>query len=244
MEILLPGFPGKTDRGVFGWCSVAALETPDGWLIVDTGSHGDRAVLIAALAARGIDPHSVKHLFLTHLHYDHCLNADLFANAEVIVGCKEWAYANSTLPEERGDTYVPRPFLSYLAGRRLLLVGEGDTLAPGIRVLELPGHTPGCLGLFIENHRLLIAGDALKNARDFFHRDPAPSFDCRENSLASIERIAGLSKQVLPGHDSLFSLVDGKIVDHNGPQVAVTHYVDWRRRNGVVQQLPGGGDNG
>ncbi|MDT8902068.1 MBL fold metallo-hydrolase [Anaeroselena agilis] len=242
IEILLPGFPAKADRGFFGWCNVVALKTGDGWLIVDTGSHGDRAVLLQAMAARGIDPLAVKKVFLTHLHFDHCLNADLFANAALILGRKEWAYANSSLPEERGDTFVPKPYLGYLAGRRLNFVGEGDTLAPGLRVLELPGHTPGCLGLLREADGTLIAGDALKNPREYHHRDPALCFDSRDNALASLERIAGLARRILPGHDSAFSLEDGEITGRSAPRVSITHYIDWRRRDGAVQSLPGEGE--
>lgn len=241
IDILLPGFPGKADRGFFGWCSVAALKTGDDWLIVDTGSHGDRAVLLQAMAARGIDPLAIKRLFLTHLHFDHCLNADLFPNAEIIVGRKEWAYANSPLPQERGDTFLPRPFIPYLAGRRPAFVGEGDLLAPGLRVLELPGHTPGCLGLLREADSTLIAGDALKNPRELYHRDPVLCFDSRENALASLDRIAGLAKRVLPGHDSPFNLAGGTITDRVAPRVLVTHYVDWRRRDGAAVTLPAGG---
>lgn len=230
--ILLPGFPGKADRGFFGWCNVVLLTAPDVTMIVDTGSHGDRSLLVEALAARGIAPQSVERLFITHLHYDHCLNADLFPNAEILVSRRDWEYAWSDEPTKRGDLFVPRQYLSYLASRRIRLIEEGDTVASGVRALVLPGHTPGCAGLFIEESGLLIAGDALKSAREFAHRDPGLCFDSLQTALASIERIAALAKFILPGHDSIFALENGQIKGRTPPQVTLTHHANWQLKNG------------
>lgn len=244
LEILLAGFPGKSDRGTLGWCTVAALKTSAGVTMLDTGSYGDRALLLTALENKGIDRLKVNRLFISHLHYDHCLNADLFPNAELIIGIHEWEYANSQLPEKKGDTFVPKCFLPYLVSRQIQFVGEGQYLQDGLRVIELPGHTPGCIGLLLEQQNLLFAADAVKNARDFNFRDPGMSFDSRNNGIASMEKAAQLATNILPGHDSMFSIHNGIITRKDNPKVIVTSFSDWQVECGKFDNLPGSDYNG
>jgi N-acyl homoserine lactone hydrolase len=238
VDILLSGFPGTSDRGTLGWSTVAAVATAKGTMVVDTGSFGDRAVLLESIKRKKIDRLQVATLFISHLHYDHCLNADLFPNARVIVGAKEWEYAHSDEPERKGDTFVPKCFLPYIASRNPVLVEEGRELDDGIRVIELPGHTPGCIGLWLEKDKLVIAADALKNAHDLFFRDPGMCFDSRETSVATIDKIAAMAARILPGHDSLLTIENGKIKRQHQPRVAVSHFVEWQAPKGRCVVLP------
>ena len=72
---------------------------------------------------------------------------------------------------------------------------EGDSLAPwGVdaRVLELPGHTAGSIGLDVEGHSLIV-GDAMMN---LFR--PGPSCLCSDPAAQrdSIARIRSLGPQI------------------------------------------------
>jgi N-acyl homoserine lactone hydrolase len=239
IEVLLPGFPGKADRGFLGWCNVLALRLADSILLVDTAAFLDRPMLLASLAAMGIDPKSVGRILITHLHCDHCLNTDVFPNAEIFIGAKEWEYANSGLSITAGDPFVPLTCLPYIQSRNPKLVEEGFHLADGLRIVELPGHTPGCIGLLCEEEKVLIAGDAVKNARDFSFNDPGMCFDTVENGVASLAKAARLANRIIPGHDSPFSIEGGRVVRQVEPQVAITDFTDWTNRNGTVHYLPG-----
>lgn len=238
VDILLSGFPGKSDRGTLGWSTVASIKTSQGIMVVDTGSYGDRAVLLDSMKRKGVDRFQVKTLFISHLHYDHCLNADLFPNAQVIIGAKEWEYAHSNEPERKGDTFVPKCFLPYFVSRNPLLVEEGQNLDNGIRVVELPGHTPGCIGLFLEEDQLIIAADAVKNAHDFFFRDPGMCFDSRDTNIATMEKIAAMATKVLPGHDCLFTIVNGNLKRTDKPCVTISNFVEWQVKEGRCDILP------
>lgn len=238
VDILLAGFPGKSDRGTLGWSTVAAIDTPRGIIVVDTGSYGDRAVLLDAMKRKGVDRLQVKKLFISHLHYDHCLNADLFPHAQVVIGAKEWEYAHSDEPDISGDTFVPKCFLPYLVSRKPLLVAEGQELDDGIKIVELPGHTPGCIGLFLAEEKLVIAADAVKNAHDFFLRDPGMCFDSRDTNIATMEKIAAMAAKVLPGHDSLFTITNGRVHRDATPSVTITHFVEWQAKEGRCETLP------
>ena len=47
---------------------------------------------------------------------------------------------------------------------RLKTVADEGDIAPGMRIVELPGHSPGSIGLLLG--RELLAGDAVACARD------------------------------------------------------------------------------
>jgi N-acyl homoserine lactone hydrolase len=238
IDVLLPGFPGKADRGFLGWCNVLILKIPGSLTVIDTGSYGDRQMLLASLAEQGVKPESVDKVLITHLHFDHCLNADVFPRAEILIGATEWEYANSGLPQMNNDVFVPKTLLPYLASRRPTLVKEGHYLSEGSKIVELPGHTPGCIGLLCETEGLLVAGDAVKNARDFHFGDPGMCFDSQANGIASLKRAAKLANTIFPGHDSQFSTIHEKILKHPVPEVVLTDFVDWENRIGTTHALP------
>jgi N-acyl homoserine lactone hydrolase len=94
-RIVLPGIPITSSRGALGWSTVTLVQTGEYNLLVDTGSYGDRAQLLAALDAVGLSPEYVDALFFTHFHYDHILNFDLFANAVIYLSTEEINYVTS-----------------------------------------------------------------------------------------------------------------------------------------------------
>ena len=177
LDVLLPGFPGKADRGYLGWSNVLYFETQTlGRTIVDTGSFGDRGLLLEMMRQRKIDPSTIKTLILTHMHSDHVLNLDLFPNATIVLGKREWEYASTDESVRSGDVFVPKLYIPYLRQQKLRLVSDGEELDEGLVVLELPGHTPGCIGLLSAPDSWVIAGDALKNAHEAIYKDPGLSF--------------------------------------------------------------------
>lgn len=112
-----------------------------------------------ALAKVGTTPEEIELLILTHLHFDHCAAAHLFRNARIVVQRREWETAFNPVPTARA-VYDEALF------RRLehmdLVLLEGDCeVAPGVRVLLLPGHTLGMQGLAVETTRgtVVLAGD-------------------------------------------------------------------------------------
>ena len=238
IDVLLPGFPGKADRGFLGWCNVLAQKVKGALFLVDTASFLDRPMLLASMKAKGMDLASVSKILVTHLHCDHCLNTDVFPNAELFIGAREWEYANSGMSRQKADPFVPITCLPYIQSRRPKLVEEGFYLADGLKIVELPGHTPGCIGLLCEEEGVLIAGDAVKNARDFAFNDPGMCFDSIENGVASLAKAARLADRIVPGHDSPFSIEDGKILRPIEPKVVITDFTDWTSQGGSAHAIP------
>ncbi|MEN0013140.1 MAG: MBL fold metallo-hydrolase, partial [Solirubrobacteraceae bacterium] len=84
-------------------------------------------------------------------------------------------------------------------------LSEGDEVA-GFRVIELPGHAPGLIGLWRERDRLALVTDALY-LTDMWGRPQAPAlpvdaynFD-RAQAAASLAKLAALDPLIVaPGH--------------------------------------------
>jgi glyoxylase-like metal-dependent hydrolase (beta-lactamase superfamily II) len=97
-------------------------------------------------------------------------------------------------------------------------VTEGDEIA-GFRVIELPGHAPGLIGLFRERDRLALCSDCLytldaRTSRRTAAQVPHPAFNRNtEQARDSIRKLAGLAPAtVWPGHaDAVSGDVDGQL---------------------------------
>src|SRR2546421_5302302 len=54
------------------------------------------------IRARGVDPASVRHVVITHLHYDHASGISQFPGATLVLSKREWEAANGALPVMHG----------------------------------------------------------------------------------------------------------------------------------------------
>jgi glyoxylase-like metal-dependent hydrolase (beta-lactamase superfamily II) len=160
-------------------------------VLIDSGSgalYGDAGGRVApGLAAIGLAISDIGTVFLTHLHGDHIggVLAEGYAGARLCLGADEASYwATQDHPAAR--------LLAAEAGRITLMCAM-DTLAPGIALWSLPGHTPGQTGLVIDG-QVAILGDTLHRA-DIQLSDPtiATKFDV-DPALASQTRKAALAR--------------------------------------------------
>ncbi|MFE9688387.1 MBL fold metallo-hydrolase [Micromonospora sp. NPDC005806] len=150
-----------------------ALRTGDGPVTLVDAGIGPADALAASwapvpgrlpeeLSAAGIDPAVVRTVVLTHLHSDHVGWAGpLFPHADHLLQQAELDALDRFHPE------LPARLLGPLRAAGQLRVVDGDTtLAPGVRVLSTPGHTPGHQSVLIDSgdDRLLVTGDLLVHA--------------------------------------------------------------------------------
>lgn len=212
--ILIQGFPGRADRGFLGWSSIILIRGEENYLF-DTGGYGERAVLLERLRCLGIMPSDIQGIFLSHFHFDHALNYRFFPNAEIYLHSIEYEYAKAN---NYHDVAVPDEFLEPLEkSGRLRLVRKEQEILPGLTILEVPGHTPGCMAVKLvhKGKRYVLAGDAVKNLAELVSGQVAMSLDA-EASEKSISKIRAEADFVIPGHDSLL-IVDGKHVNRLEP---------------------------
>ncbi|MBN1565658.1 MAG: MBL fold metallo-hydrolase [Anaerolineae bacterium] len=176
-------------------------------ILVDTGM-GDRAKpalghIPAALAAEGISVEDIDIVFITHFHGDHIfglLNEDgtpRYANSRTITTQTEWdAWMSedslNAMPEDRAadlqNTMAPlKDSFDYLHA--------GDTLAPGVFLVDMAGHTLGHTGLLIESNgeRLFAVVDLLHSLPQFKYPHWHFAFDT-DGDLAEQNRKAVLAR--------------------------------------------------
>ncbi len=209
IKMLLEGKPFMTEFGIVGYSSVVLIRTEDGKnILYDCGSKGCALQLKEALQQAGLTPTQISHLVISHLHFDHVGNLPLFSNAEVLLSEAEWKIAR-----EDPDEWHSIPTLSYLEKRgKIQLVKEGDEIAPGVSVMELPGHTLGLIGLRC-GADIILCSDALKNRYEAWTDIPLMSQDLGK-SRQSIQRIKENARYIYPGHDGILDLLYPNFEEH------------------------------
>lgn len=138
-----------------------------------TASQGDlRGVMTSAdtlthrLAELGLTPQDVGYVVNTHLHFDHAGDNELFPHARLFVQRAQVDFA-------RGNPNYPGRFWDLPQLAYELLDGPAE-VAPGVRVLPTPGHTPGHQSVVVtlaETGTVILAGDAVHVASSFERDD-------------------------------------------------------------------------
>jgi len=220
IDVLFYGFPGKGSNTYLGWSTIALLKSEGKKVLVDTGGSGARPMLLEALEERGLRPYDIDYVFLTHLHFDHIANINLFPHATFILSRKEWEYANT-----RDDLFVMEGSLPLLRSFKKRLVEiDGEELLPGITCLHTPGHTPGCLSLVVdmkEKGRWVIAGDAIKNRQELRSGEVGMTLEA-ETSNRTIQGVRKMASRVLPGHDCWLTIENEEVRPEMENEVVIT----------------------
>jgi glyoxylase-like metal-dependent hydrolase (beta-lactamase superfamily II) len=203
-------------------CYAWLLVGDDGPLLVDTGpSSGEHAggfhrvrleksgdqALERALAAQDVDAADIGTVILTHLHWDHCYGLPQVPNARVLVADREIRYGVYPDPNDDRRKYEfsrGAPFLKELR-RMEAVVGEAE-VAPGVRIIPTPGHSPGHQSVLVEAETTtyLLAGDFLDLYENWTDRCPSggSTIDV-EAWQRSYDTVEELDVAVLPSHDPL-----------------------------------------
>lgn len=209
IDLLIPGLPAKTDHFLFGICSLLLIRTAGRTILFDTGPFRVRPFLINALKRLGLLPGDIDTIFLTHLHWDHVENLDLFSRAEVLTPQSEFDYAAAPRPNDWGTPPYVREILRDM--HVTLLPEQEQEIFPGVKTLLLPGHSVGLQGLVIDtgNERAVLASDALWSARDATRAVPDVAFFDPAKAQTSLDRALAAGDVFYPGHDRPFRLKNG-----------------------------------
>lgn len=160
--------------------SISLVRDGQALIVVDPGLVAHRSRILDPLAALGVTPEAVTHVFISHHHPDHTVNIALFPNAELIDFDSRY----------RDDLWLDHD-------------GDGYRLGSRTTLWQTPGHTPQDASLIVEADDAVYA---LTHA--WWHHDRTPEIDPYAPDQGVLEasraRILAAAEIVIPGHGSPF----------------------------------------
>ena len=191
-------------------------------IVVDTGfnvavaaKRGRRVTLPVqeGLGRMGVDAAQVKDVAITHLHYDHVGNFDLFPAATFHLQDLEMQYATGRCMavEAMRHAYELEDVVGMVrrtyAGRVRFHDGEGE-IAPGVTLHHVGGHTMGLQIVRVATRRgwVVLASDASHYYANMEQSRPFPivyNVGDMVEGWQRAQRLAQSPAHVIPGHDPL-----------------------------------------
>ncbi len=200
----------------------ALLDTPVGWVLVDTGMHPihieepdatfkdtpyagkiqpimeQEDFIVDRLATVDVVPEDIRYVINTHLHFDHCGGNAWFPAATFILQKTEYEVALETPGEfHRRDYDIPE--IDYH------LIEGPYTLYDGVELIPTPGHTRGHQSLLVDldARPVILPADAIV-LREVLRGVPGAWFDPAVGA-ASVQRLRELAEragaEMLISHD-------------------------------------------
>ena len=167
----------------------------------------------AGLAMLGIERQAVSEIVITHLHYDHVGTYYDFPNARFHLQEAEMHYATGRFMTYRqfSPSFEPDEICGMVRcvfdGRVNFIDGEA-TLAPGITLHKIGGHTAGvqCMRVWTQRGWVVLASDTSHYYEHFeTYRVFPTTFNLGDvmKGYETLRRLADSTKHIIPGHDPL-----------------------------------------
>ena len=248
------------------YVSVYLLELDSGVALVDAGWPTDDAwdALNAGLEEAGGSMSDVRAVVVTHLHPDHYglagrvreasgawvglhpADASLiearYHDTDGLVERMRELLAMSGVPQDK----LPDLAFASMEVKSTLNVAQPDRLIEDAELLDLPGwdlravwtpgHSPGHICLFSDQHKLLLSGDhvlpRITPNIAFHSQQSANPLGAYLESLAKVRALH--PDEVLPAHEYRFSGLDERVAaleEHHAQRLAEIE--------GILQQSPG-----
>jgi glyoxylase-like metal-dependent hydrolase (beta-lactamase superfamily II) len=165
------------------------------------------------MARIGVDPETVDHVVLSHMHWDHMGNVDLFPNATFIMARREFDFWTGPYAERPclalalGDAELGAIKKLERQGRLFLFEEATHEVYPGIRLITSPRHTPGQLitDITTQTGSVVLASDALHYSEEMSLDRPFHVFTDLEGMYRTYRLLRSLAARprtrVIPGHD-------------------------------------------
>lgn len=167
---------GLTDEFVSIPFTPLVVNTGRDLVLFDAGTGGQvqptAGKLLANMKDAGIDPAKITKVMISHFHPDHIFgliekstNTQTFPNAEIVVSTAEYKFWTDPaviekLPEARRPL-ANRIQATFPAWKNVRQVDGEVEVAPGIRSLATPGHTPGHIAFHLASGgaQMIFSGD-------------------------------------------------------------------------------------
>lgn len=202
----------------FVWAAVSSEHV----VVIDSGFSSEVAARrgrtylrspIDGLNSCGIDCTQVRHVVLTHLHYDHAGNLDRFPAATFIVQDDEVAFWTGRYAgrKEFGKLTEPDDIVHLVRENfkgRVQFVDGTQSIVPGITVHRVGGHTQGLqiVRISTEQGYIVLASDSTYFYDNIEQDRPASVLsDLAQvyQAFDTVRSLADSASHIIPGHDPL-----------------------------------------
>ena len=207
---------GPMPMDYFVWLA----RSPERTFVIDTGFNAESAserkrdlvrCPTEGLAMLDVDAAKVRDVIITHLHYDHVGNFDLFPAATFHLQDREMQFAtgrhmrSDVLRHSFDVEHVTGVVRELYKGRVVFHDGDAE-LAPGISVHFVGGHTMGLQFVRVHTARgwVVVASDASHYYENMLERRPYPTVFSVGDMIQGWDRLFALAdsrEHVVPGHD-------------------------------------------
>lgn len=207
-EQIIKGLNIRPEIGFFGYSSVVSIRDGEETILFDTGGPGVRKFLLDYIQKVKIDK-----VFISHLHFDHCCNIDLFAGIPIYLNKVE---LDNLLDkkDEYNNKLVYLVIGDYLKKHNFNIFDEKFQLTKDIQAFPTYGHTCGHSSLKFkdgDNRNVILAGDAIETYKEYLS-DKIPNGCYNDDEYMKTKKfIIANSDVIIPGHSS--AVVNGKSLD-------------------------------
>jgi len=195
-------------RGVLMWDSAALPDkelTSEGTLtryriVLPNGNERfvtTSQTLASQLAKTGYSPRDVNYLALSHYHYDHTGNANMFSGATWLV---RQAERDVMFPDKPNDLTRPETYAALKTAKTTIIkTDDYDVFGDGTVVIKsTPGHTPGHNVLFLKLKQtgpIVLSGDLYHYPEErTLNRLPVADFNKEQTAASRAELETFLEK--------------------------------------------------
>ena len=196
-------------------CNAYLIQRKGEWLLWDTGiqddlyfelggkvvAHNIRGIVSRPVATQlhelGLQPKDIGTVILSHAHFDHAGNCNMFPDSTFFV--QEVEHQAMFGPDYKKYGYVPKLYEAVKKAKVELLSGDTDLFADGsMRIFSTPGHTPGHSSLLLnlpQSGLIMLAAD-VAHYRDNFDKRLVPKINSDvDQSMKSMEKLDSICKE-------------------------------------------------
>ena len=160
-----------------------------------------------------IDSREVEDVIITHMHYDHAGNLEQFPKARFHIQDAEMALVTGramTHPTLRHSFQLEDvvDMVRLIYSDRVVFHDGQETIAPGVTVHHLPGHTRGMQAVRVRSPRgpVVLASDVAHYYESFEQETAFLTHEDLFQMLDSYRKLRALAPDnghIVPGHDPL-----------------------------------------